>query len=171
MTATNQNPDQKNQPIGQRCVCNGLRRAARAVTRLYDGLLAPSGLRTTQFSILAALYAAGPIALGKLADRLVTERTTLTRNLSLLETRGLILTVNQTENPAKNGEDQRQRRIALTPEGREALEAALPHWERAQAFMRERLGEDRLESLLREFSDVVNAAGSDAAKEDAPPHA
>ncbi|MDR3043184.1 MAG: MarR family winged helix-turn-helix transcriptional regulator [Desulfovibrio sp.] len=135
--------------IGQQCVCNGLRRAARAVTRLYDGLLAPSGLRATQFSILVALEASGPIILGKLAERLVTERTTLTRNLSLLEARGLV--------HAETGKDQRQRYISITPKGREALNAALPHWEKAQSFLRGRLGEDRLDALLRDFSDVVDA--------------
>ncbi|HEU6436099.1 MAG TPA: MarR family transcriptional regulator [Nitratidesulfovibrio sp.] len=136
--------------IGQQCVCNGLRRAARAVTRLYDSHLAPSGLRATQFSILAALETTGPIILGKLAERLVTERTTLTRNLSLLEARGLV--------QAAAGKDQRQRYISITPEGREALNAALPYWDLAQSFLRSRLGEGRLDALLGDFSDVVDAA-------------
>jgi len=136
--------------IGRQCLCNGLRRAARAVTRLYDGLLAPSGLRATQFSILAALDVASPIVLGKLAERLVTERTTLTRNLSLLEARGLV--------HAETGKDQRQRHITITREGREALNAALPYWEQAQSFLRGRLGEDRLGALLGDFADVVDAA-------------
>ncbi|WP_353116347.1 MarR family winged helix-turn-helix transcriptional regulator [Nitratidesulfovibrio sp.] len=136
--------------IGHQCLCNGLRRAARAVTRLYDSHLAPSGLRATQFSILAALETTGPIILGKLAERLVTERTTLTRNLSLLEARGLV--------QAAAGKDQRQRYVSITPEGREALNAALPYWEQAQAFLRSRLGEGRLDALLGDFSEVVDAA-------------
>jgi len=135
--------------IGQQCVCNGLRRATRAVTRLYDSQLAPSGLRATQFSILVALEAAGPIILGKLAERLVTERTTLTRNLSLLEARGLV--------HAETGKDQRQRYISITPKGREALNAALPYWEQAQSILRNRLGKGRLDALLRDLSDVVGA--------------
>ena len=148
--------------IGRQCLCNGLRRAARTVTRLYDGLLAPSGLRATQFSILAALESASPVVLGKLAERLVTERTTLTRNLSLLEARGLV--------QAEAGKDQRQRNITITRKGREALNAALPYWEQAQAFMREQLGQDRLVNLLQEFADIVDVAGKEADGGDAPPH-
>jgi len=41
------------------CNCMSLRRAARGVSNLYDAMLSPSGLRATQYSILAALKQLG----------------------------------------------------------------------------------------------------------------
>ncbi len=75
--------------IGRSCACYSLRRAARAITRLYDDFLRPSGLRVTQFSVLNATMLHGPVPLTKLAEMTVTERTTLTRNLTILEKKGL----------------------------------------------------------------------------------
>src|SRR5208337_2641596 len=76
--------------IGRSCACYNLRRAARATTRLYDDFLRPSGLRTTQYSVLMAAKARGPVVLTKLAELTATERTTLARNLTILEKRGFI---------------------------------------------------------------------------------
>ena len=72
------------------CVCSVLRKAARTSTRMYDGVLAPSGLTIAQVSVLAALYYTRSIPMKKLARRLVMERTTLTRNLGPLERRNFI---------------------------------------------------------------------------------
>src|SRR5260221_11206072 len=63
------------------CNCLALRQAARHVTQFYDQFLAPSGLRTTQFSILAKLRLEGPTAINALAKRLVMDRTALGRNI------------------------------------------------------------------------------------------
>jgi hypothetical protein len=67
------------------CVCNTLRMATRAVTQLYDDVLRPSGLRVTQFSILAAIARLGEAGVSQLADALAIEQTTMTRSLTLLE--------------------------------------------------------------------------------------
>lgn len=136
--------------IGSRCACYNLRRASRAVTRFYDGMLAPSGLRSTQFSILAATSASGPMTMGVLAERLATERTTLTRNLALLEAKGFIL--------SKTGHDRREHRVSITPAGRAALQGAMPHWTAAQETMRRHLGQDRLEHILLDLGALAEAA-------------
>ena len=138
------------QQVGNRCVSFNLRRTARAISRLYDACLAPSGLRSTQFTILMALHNAGPLPLTKLADSLVAERTTLTRNIALLERKGLLRT--------ENGQDRREHRIAITDEGRTMLEAALPHWEEAQEVMEVGLGRERLERLMTDLADLVETA-------------
>src|SRR3989449_9964327 len=65
------------------CVCNTLRMAARAVTQLYDDVLRPSGLRVTQFSILATFARMGEANLKELEDELAIDQTTLTRSLGL----------------------------------------------------------------------------------------
>src|SRR6266436_3988530 len=67
------------------CVCNTLRMVTRVVTQLYDDCLRPSGLRVTQFSILAAVARLGEASLKQLEEDLAIDQTTLTRSLSLLE--------------------------------------------------------------------------------------
>src|SRR3981189_1932300 len=67
------------------CFCLASRQAARKITRLYDGYMQESGIRATQFTILSQLMLRGEMPIGKLASILGMERTTLTRNLTLLE--------------------------------------------------------------------------------------
>src|SRR5881628_2611010 len=100
------------------CVCNTLRMVTRAVTQLYDDVLRPSGLRVTQFSILAAIARMGEANLRVLEDTLAIDQTTLTRSLNLLERDGVI---ERASHP-----DARIRGMKLTSKGRRALEAARP---------------------------------------------
>src|SRR5438046_10706649 len=72
------------------CNCLALRQATRHVTQFYDQCLAPSGLRTTQLSILAKLKRLGPLTINALARELVMDRTTLGRTMLPLERCGLI---------------------------------------------------------------------------------
>ena len=67
------------------CVCSTLRMVSRAVTQLYDDILRPSGLRVTQFSILATIARSGEANLRQLEAALAIDQTTLTRSLNLLE--------------------------------------------------------------------------------------
>jgi DNA-binding MarR family transcriptional regulator len=105
------------------CPCLAARRRARAITRHFDGYLRPHGLRSTQFSVLAALALRGPTGRGRLADGLGLDRTTLTRSAATLERHGWIAT--------RDTEDGRERPLALTEAGRRALDAALPSWKEA----------------------------------------
>ncbi len=66
------------------CNCLALRQASRHVTQFYDQFLAPSGLRTTQYSILARLQRKGPMTINALAAELVMDRTTLGRQYPAL---------------------------------------------------------------------------------------
>lgn len=115
------------------CVCLGLQRAARGVARRYDEALRPSGLTSGQFSILSALLRDDPISIGSLAELLGLDRTTLNRNLHLLETQKLVSTL---PDPG----DARVRRIQLTSIGRERLAIAMPLWEGVQSDSNGRLG-------------------------------
>jgi DNA-binding MarR family transcriptional regulator len=134
----------------QRCTCFNLRKAARAVTQYYDDGLRPSGLRATQFSLLMVLRAAGPLRLTDLADQAVMDRTTLTRNLRLLERERLVRIA--------AGADARVREVSLTEAAGRRLDAALPLWERAHAEVTGRLGRSRQERLLADLSAAVEAA-------------
>src|SRR5262249_5356728 len=94
-------------PAAEECNCLAVRQAARHITQFYDQLLAPSGLRATQFSILAKLRRLGPMTINALADELVMDRTTLGRNVLPLEREGLIAIV-----PGK--QDRRSKELQLT---------------------------------------------------------
>ena len=92
------------------CNCLALRQAARHVTQFYDQFLAPSGLRATQYSILARLQRKGPMTINALAAELVMDRTTLGRNILPLERDGLIAV-----GPGKS--DRRSKELRLTGAG------------------------------------------------------
>src|SRR5712675_2400353 len=92
------------------CTCFRVRGAARRVTQIYSRHLAPTGLRISQFSLLGFVAAEGPISIGRLSDRLATDRTTLTRNLRPLLQDGVI-------ERAVSG-DRRRRELVATAAGR-----------------------------------------------------
>jgi DNA-binding MarR family transcriptional regulator len=135
------------------CACNGLRRVTRGVTALYDAALAPSGLKVTQLPILVALGSAGDLPITTLAGALALDRTTLTRNLHVLEQRGLVCV-------ASSDDDARVRMASLTPGGAEALSGALARWEDVQRTVRERFGEQRLRTLYDELAALSAAVAA-----------
>jgi DNA-binding MarR family transcriptional regulator len=138
------------------CNCHAIRQAARHVTQFYDQQLAPSGLRVTQFSILARLRRMGPMTINALAAALVMDRTTLGRNILPLQRDGLIEVA-----PAEA--DRRRHELRITEAGIERQRAAARHWVEAQRRFSEVFGDDRataLRGLLREVvaSDFAAAA-------------
>jgi len=108
------------------CTCLSIRQAARHVSQFYDQHLAPSGLRITQFSILAKLKAGGPLTINNLAEVMVMDRTTLGRNILPLERDGLITV-------AQGSVDRRSKELRLTDVGLERLHDAWRYWAEAQA--------------------------------------
>lgn len=131
------------------CACANLRRAARAVTRVYNQELRMSGLELTQYTLLMALSITGETPQGELGRLLALDTTTLTRVLRLLVKRGWIA--------EQAGDDRRQRLLRLTPTGQQKLAQARPHWERAQDRLRRELGAsnwDRMALLLAEITRV-----------------
>jgi DNA-binding MarR family transcriptional regulator len=108
------------------CNCHAVRAAARHVTQAYDAFLAPTGLRTSQFSILAKLKRKGPLTINALAADMVMDRTTLGRNILPLERDGLIRI-------APSASDRRAKELTLTKAGEGRLQAAVKGWTAAQA--------------------------------------
>lgn len=120
------------------------------MTRLYDGALAPSGIRITQLSILVAVTFYGPFTINALAQALLMDRTTLTADLKPLERQGFI--------SVERGQDRRTRRISVTRLGLTRLEQAIPLWHRAQGQIEERFGLARLKAMLGELREVTHIA-------------
>jgi len=141
------------------CLCLASRKAARAITRAFEKELRPHGIRATQFSALAILEIRGPQPIGALAGVLGTERTTLTRNLAVLEARGLVR--------IEPGADARVRRAAITAQGRAALRRALPAWHRVQSALTQSIGAPLADSLRR-LARSARALGSDTPEPGGP---
>jgi DNA-binding MarR family transcriptional regulator len=128
------------------CAAYNFRRAARAVSRFYDAVLEPSGIRSTQFAVLTAVAKLRPVAISRISEILVIDPTTLTRSLRLLQKEGLI-------EIAPRGV-RRQRLVTLTTKAEKVLAEAVPLWREAQAgFLASLGGED-----WREFKDRLERA-------------
>ena len=114
------------------CFCLHSRRTARCLTQIYDLALRPSGLRVTQFQLLAAIGQAEPVNQQTLADIMGMDRTTLTRNIALLARQGSV-------DVSTARQDRREHQYRLTLAGRKAVAAALPMWRAAQKTLTRQL--------------------------------
>jgi DNA-binding MarR family transcriptional regulator len=147
-------------PQPEKCNCLAVRQAARQVTQFYDQYLAPSGLRATQFAILAKLKRLGPMTIKALAADLVMDRTTLGRNILPLQRDGLIAVV-------KGSTDRRRKELRMTEAGAECLRTAVEGWVEAQAQFEAVFGAERaaeLRALLHAVaaSDLTAAVPTEA---------
>ena len=132
------------------CLCNALRQASRAVSRLYDDELRGVGLRTTQYSLLGHLSRTGEVRQRDLGGLTSLDETTLTRNLCPLIDAGWVA--------IGTGEDRREKLVRLTEAGVAKLRKARPAWERAQERMRSRLPDRAWSSLLAALPDLARLA-------------
>jgi len=133
-------------PRSPACTCGRLRRATRALTQLYDDLMAPSGLRVTQFSLLRTLARSGPSRMSDLAQTALLDRTALSRTLDPLAARGLVAIA--------PGNDGRTREVSLTRAGARALRAAEGDWRKAQRAVEDTLGAPRLEAFIATLAEI-----------------
>jgi DNA-binding MarR family transcriptional regulator len=130
------------------CNCLALRQAARHISQFYDQFLAASGLRTTQYSILARLQRKGPMSINALAAELVMDRTTLGRNILPLQRDRLI-----SVRPGRI--DRRSKELQLTKAGAARLRAASEAWRRAQARFEAAFGGKRAKELRALLHEVA----------------
>jgi len=132
------------------CVCSTLRMVSRAVTQLYDDILRPSGLRVTQFSILATIARSGEANLRQLEAALAIDQTTLTRSLSLLQRDRVI---ERMPHP-----DGRIKAVRLTRKGRRMLDVARPLWAQAQNKVLRELGTTAWHDAERRLARLLHVA-------------
>src|SRR6516164_10286759 len=136
--------------VASPCLCNALRQASRAVSRLYDEELRGVGLRTTQYSLLRYLKHCGEVRQRDLGARTSLDETTLTRNLRPLIGAGWVV--------IDAGEDRREKLVSLTDAGAAKLREACPAWERAQERMRSRLPKRTWSSLVDLLPELARLA-------------
>jgi DNA-binding MarR family transcriptional regulator len=132
------------------CTCGELRKAARAVTLLYDNAFKSSGLLSTQLNLLHVIYKSESIRISLLAKELGMDRTTLTRNLSVLERQGYI--------KISAGKDTRTRIVTITSKGRTTVAKAIPLWNEVQRKVRQQMGETLWNELMDNLSRFVRVA-------------
>ncbi|MGJ0507756.1 MAG: MarR family winged helix-turn-helix transcriptional regulator [Methylocystis sp.] len=126
--------------IRDTCLCLATQRAARQLARRFDRAFAPVGLTNGQFSLMMALNAPQAPTVGRLAEFLAMDRTTLTAALKLLARRELVAV-------AADEKDKRASRLSLTAAGREALAAAVPIWRETHAALEKELAQGGAEAL------------------------
>lgn len=123
------------------CACKNLRMTTRVVTQYFDKAFQPIGLRATQFALLADISSREESTIGELADFLLMDQTTVTRNIEILKKNGYV--------SVKLGEnDLRKRCISITESGTRILKDALPLWEEAQSVIEQGVGKDKYKDFL-----------------------
>ena len=138
--------------ITTKCACSRTRRAGRSLTHFYDQALGPVGLKITQFSVLRTVARMEPVSISKLASEMALDRSTLGRNLGLLERQGLLTVA--------AGEDLRERTVGLSGRSHALLEQAVPLWEIAQQQVERLLGKPGVETLLELLAQLDDLRSS-----------
>lgn len=137
-------------PEAKRCNVTALRKATRRVSQLYDTVLVPCGLRSTQRAILMHIARAGTPTMGDLATALVLDRSALAHNLKPLERDGLVkLTVDRN--------DKRSRLVQLTARGEEKLRQSFDLWKKAQHSFETAFGAEQARELRSSLALIASA--------------
>ncbi|MDX1485360.1 MAG: MarR family winged helix-turn-helix transcriptional regulator [Alphaproteobacteria bacterium] len=130
--------------------CVNLRKSSRAITRWYDKELEPCGLRSTQLAILLNVAAVDRPTYSDVARELVTDLSTLSRNLAILEKQGLVRT--------EPGRDSRRKIIWLTVDGMNRIRKAIPLWARTQQAFLSQFGDKRWSEFLDGLGATISSA-------------
>lgn len=130
------------------CMCGSLRRAARALTQVYQDQLRPFGLRSSQFTILQVISRTGELTQGRLGEILAMDSTSLTRTIAVMLRQGWLT--------QRRGEDRRERWIGMSRAGEKKLNDALPAWEKVQRRLRRQLGPQSSKQLMQLTQQLAN---------------
>jgi DNA-binding MarR family transcriptional regulator len=139
--------DERSLPV---CALATTRRTARLLTQLYDSHLSEYGVEAAQFALLMMLDKAPDKGQAAVCRALGMDKTTLSRNLKVLRSRGWVV--------SEVGEDARQRNLSLTAEGRAVLMRARPAWRRAQESLRAEMSEREWNAMWATMEAVSKAS-------------
>lgn len=128
------------------CYCTGLRMATRKVGALYDAALEPLGINIAQFALLRNIERGQRVSLTELGRALALDRSTMGRNIRVVEKLGLVRT--------ERGDDQRESVVSLSEHGTAVLREAEPLWLECQGDIAKRIGPERLQTL-REINQLL----------------
>jgi len=128
-----------------RCTCAALRRTTRLITAVYDDALRPLGIKLTQYSLLRNIRDQKGPSITRLAELMMMDRTTLTRNLAPLRKAGWVQV---------GDADGRTRSVRLTPKGQAMLSRAVPLWREAEERVRALIGPETARALRTDLDAV-----------------
>ena len=148
---------------GGKCSCTALRKASRRISQLYDTVLAPSGLKTTQRAMLAEIGRSEPTTVGRLAEALVMDAGALAHTLKPLARDGLVAV-------GVDPEDRRNRLITMTPRGRTRLATSDKLWENAQRGFEAAVGRVDSDALREAMRFLVSSEFTAAFEAGSHPH-
>lgn len=134
------------------CLCANFRRAARAITQLYEATIRPFGIRASQLTILQVLARAGDLRQGQLGEILAMDSTSLTRTLAIMKRHGWVA--------YRRGEDRRERWVFLAPAGKAQLRRVEPAWEKVQSQLRSQLGNQKWQDFLELSHQITSIAAT-----------
>ncbi|MCL1695012.1 MarR family winged helix-turn-helix transcriptional regulator [Lysinibacillus sp. BPa_S21] len=137
----------KNIDYTQICVCANLRKKTRVVTQLYDKLLQPTGLKVTQYSMLANIDLQQSVSISQLGEILLLDQTTITRNINLLKQNGYV-------DLNRDPQDARTKVITLTDKGIEKLNEAAPIWQDIQERIIKDIGIEKYEDFYETLKTI-----------------
>lgn len=130
------------------CLCALIRKVGRSLTRKYGDSLKPSGLKVTQYSLLANIIRNPNVTVSDLAGLLVMDQSTLTRNLQVLVKMGYVyLEPDMTDNRIK--------KVHISNAGISKMDEARPLWEKAQLEMERNLGAENIEGIIANLAGMV----------------
>ncbi|WP_131854082.1 MarR family winged helix-turn-helix transcriptional regulator [Bosea sp. BK604] len=128
------------------CICTTLRSASRRMAAFYDEVMAPVGVNIAQFSLMRTIKRAEPVTLTELGRLTELDRSTIGRNVRVIEKLGLVT--------LGRGKDQREAVVQITEAGQKVLDDGAPLWDGAQQTLDERLGADTMR-ILRTLLDSL----------------
>jgi DNA-binding MarR family transcriptional regulator len=128
-----------------------MRKASRRLTQLYDNALGASGLRSTQYTILAEVErrSGKPPTMAELAEALVMDRSALGHNLRPLERDGFVTL-------EASSKDRRRRHVIMTARGRVKLREARRLWKTAQDRFAEVFGAGKAARLRATLLEIAH---------------
>ncbi len=132
--------------IASQCLAVRIRLLNRTVTHIFDEALRPLKVKVSQLNVLMVVAKLEPISPGNVARRLSMEKSTLSRNVDRMRTRGWL--------KVSEGDSGRKQILELGPAGRKLIEKSLPFWKKAQAQTEAMLGQRGTRSIHRAANTV-----------------
>lgn len=131
------------------CICRNLRMTTRVTTQHFDKIFQTVGLTAPQFSLLAEITASENIAISELAEKMLMDQTTVTRNIEILRKKGYV-------NVRTDDNDSRKRCISISKIGEEKLNEAIPVWNNVQSLIEKEIGTEKFKDFLITLGQIQN---------------
>ena len=127
------------------CICYSIRTSSTKITKIYDKALLESGLKITQYAIMKCIFILKNSNLNELSCSMGYNRSTLGRNIKILERKKLI--------NLKKGNDKREIKITITKNGVQVLKLANKCWAKINKELTKKLGVNKKQMLTEIMDD------------------